>query len=211
MNLPAVPDGRLTPAGLRARFSQPLAWTQEAAEVTALQSGDDPRYAAVLVPLVARANGVTVLLTQRAIHLNDHAGQISFPGGRREPSDRDAIATALREADEEIALASEHVEILGVLPDYLLGSGFCVTPVVGLIESRFTVQADDSEVAEIFEVPLDFLMNPVFHQVRIFRWEGGTRRFFAMSYPGTQGGRHYFIWGATAGMLRNLYRFLVAA
>lgn len=151
-----------------------------------------------------------MLLTQRADHLNDHAGQISFPGGRREPFDRDATATALREAKEEIGLAAERVEILGALPDYLTGTGFCVTPVVGLVHPPFTVQADTFEVAEIFEVPLAFVMNPANHQVRVFRWEGGERRFFAMPYPNGEPGGHYFIWGATAGMFRNLYRFLAA-
>ncbi|AOJ68131.1 MULTISPECIES: CoA pyrophosphatase [Burkholderia] len=207
--LPAVPPPLLTPAGLRSRFEQPPEWTQEPVEVQ-LADGVDPRSAAVLVPLVVRERGLTVLLTQRADHLNDHAGQISFPGGRREPDDRDANATALREAREEIALARERVELLGALPDYLTGTGFCVTPVVALVHPPFTVQADTLEVAEIFEVPLDFLMDPAHHQVRVFRWEGGERRFFAMPYPRGPVGGQYFIWGATAGMLRNLYRFLAA-
>ncbi|PXX39142.1 MULTISPECIES: CoA pyrophosphatase [Burkholderia] len=208
--LPAIDPHQMTPSGLRDRFARTLDWNVEPGEAR-LQEGVDPRSAAVLVPLVARESGLTVLLTQRADHLNDHAGQISFPGGRREPFDRDATATALREAKEEIGLDAERVEILGALPDYLTGTGFCVAPVVGLVHPPFTVQADTFEVAEIFEVPLAFVMNPANHQVRVFRWEGGERRFFAMPYPNGRPGGHYFIWGATAAMFRNLYRFLAAA
>ncbi len=207
--LPGVAAYRLTPAGLRERFAQRLAWAPEPFETLSREAGD-PRAAAVLVPLVVRAAGLSVLLTQRADHLSDHAGQISFPGGRREPSDPDAVATALREAQEEVALAPEHVEVLGALPDYLTGTGFCVTPIVGLVHPPFTVHADTLEVAEIFEVPLPFLMNPANHEVRLLRWEGGERRFFAMPYPRPGAGSQYFIWGATAGMLRNFYRFLAA-
>ncbi|MGZ2744119.1 CoA pyrophosphatase [Burkholderia stagnalis] len=208
--LPPIDRDRMTPAGMRDRFARTLEWTTEPAEVR-LQDGVDPRSAAVLVPLVVRDTGLTVLLTQRADHLNDHAGQVSFPGGRREPFDRDATATALREAKEEIGLAGERVEILGALPDFLTGTGFCVSPVVGLVHPPFTVQADTFEVAEIFEVPLAFLMDPANHEVRVFRWDGGERRFFAMPYPRGDAHGHYFIWGATAGMLRNLYRFLAAS
>lgn len=209
-DLPPVPSARLTPDGLRARFEQRLLWSPEPFEPR-LTEDVDPRDAAVLVPLVVREEGLTVLLTQRADHLNDHAGQISFPGGRREPEDADAFATALREANEEVGLDSGHVEVLGALPDYITGTGFLVAPVVGLVHPPFTVSADTLEVADIFEVPLSFLMNPTHHEVRVFRWEGGERRFFSMPYPrGGSTGGHYFIWGATAGMLRNFYRFLAA-
>ncbi|PCE28522.1 CoA pyrophosphatase [Burkholderia ubonensis] len=207
--LPPIDHERMTPSGMRDRFARQLEWTVEPYE-SRVAEGVDLRSAAVLVPLVVREAGLTVLLTQRADHLNDHAGQVSFPGGRREPFDRDATATALREAKEEIGLAGEQVEILGALPDYLTGTGFCVTPVVGLVHPPFTVQADTFEVAEIFEVPLAFLMNPANHQIRLFRWDGGERRFFAMPYPRGDEGGDYFIWGATAAMLRNLYRFLAA-
>lgn len=206
-DLPTVDAHRLTPDGLRTRFAQRLVWAPEPFDI---QEPGDPRAAAVLVPLVVRDGGLTVLLTQRADHLSDHAGQVSFPGGRREPTDPNAVATALREAGEEVALASERVEVLGALPDYLTGTGFRVTPVVGLVHPPFTVQADTLEVADIFEVPLAFLMTPANHEVRLLRWEGGERRFFAMPYPRAGTGGHYFIWGATAGMLRNFYRFLAA-
>lgn len=208
-DLPAVAPARLTPDALRARFEQRLSWDPEQAEVRWIE-GTDPRVAAVLVPLVVREGGLTVLLTQRADHLNDHAGQVSFPGGREEPHDTDATATALREAYEEVGLDPARVEILGTLPDYMTGTGFRVTPVVGLVHPPFTVEADTLEVAEIFEVPLAFLMDPAHHEVRVFRWDGNERRFFAMPYPRPTGGADYFIWGATAGMLRNFYRFLMA-
>jgi 8-oxo-dGTP pyrophosphatase MutT (NUDIX family) len=207
--LAQVASERLSAAGLRLRFGQTLGWTPEPSSEEWRASGD-PRQAAVLVPLVTREDGLTVMLTQRTDHLADHAGQVSFPGGRREPDDLDASATALREAAEEVGLGAQHVEVLGTLPDYLTGTGFRVSPVVALVHPPFEVTADEFEVAEIFEVPLAFLMDPAHHEVRVFRWEGGERRFFAMPYarPGADG--HYFIWGATAGMLRNLYRFLAA-
>jgi 8-oxo-dGTP pyrophosphatase MutT (NUDIX family) len=208
-DLPPIAPERLTPDGLRARFEQRLQWAPEPAVEMRLREGD-PRLAAVLMPLVVRETGLTVLLTQRADHLNDHAGQVSFPGGRQESYDADATATALREAQEEVALDPARVEILGSLPDYLTGTGFRVTPVVGLVHPPFTVEADTLEVAEIFEVPLGFLMDPAWHEVRVFRWEGGERRFFAMPYPRAESEGHHFIWGATAGMLRNFYRFLAA-
>jgi 8-oxo-dGTP pyrophosphatase MutT (NUDIX family) len=209
-DLPPVAPARLTPDGLRARFEQRLAWTPEQPGDARWKEFGDPRVAAVLVPLVVRNGGLTVLLTQRADHLNDHAGQVSFPGGRHEPSDANATATALREAQEEVGLDPARVEVLGCLPDYLTGTGFRVTPVVGLVHPPFTLEADSLEVAEVFEVPLGFLMDPSHHEVRVFRWDGGERRFFAMPYPRGDMAGHYFIWGATAGMLRNFYRFLAA-
>jgi 8-oxo-dGTP pyrophosphatase MutT (NUDIX family) len=211
-DLPAVAPDRLTPDRLRARFEQRLHWETEPVEVR-WRDDIDPRVAAVLIALVVREAGLTVLLTQRADHLSDHAGQVSFPGGRHEPTDANTIATALREAQEEVSLDPARVEVLGALPDYLTSTGFRVTPVVGLVHPPFTVHADTLEVADIFEVPLAFLMNPANHQVRVLRWEHGERRFFAMPYPRAdqgEAGGHYFIWGATAGMLRNFYRFLAA-
>ena len=209
-NMPPIPPERLTPDGLRAHFAKEFEWTQEPPEQRIKAIGGDPRVASVLVPLVVREGGLTVLLTQRADHLSDHAGQISFPGGRREPEDIDAAATALREAHEEVGLSAEHCEVIGAMPDYLTGTGFRVTPVVALVYPPFSLQADTREVADIFEVPLAWLMNPANHEVRVFRWEGGERRFFAMPYTPAAGKAPYFIWGATAGMLRNFYRFLAA-
>ena len=162
--------------------------------------------AAVLIPLVNRPQGMTLLLTLRTAHLTDHAGQISFPGGRVDPEDRDPIATALRETEEETGLSRLHIETIGTLPDYLTGTGFRVTPVVALVQPPFELAADVFEVAEIFEVPLDFLMNGTHHQRRSaeFPDRPGRRSFYAIPFE------HYFIWGATAAMLRNLYHFLRA-
>ncbi|PLZ01823.1 CoA pyrophosphatase [Burkholderia sp. WAC0059] len=212
IDLPQVPAHRLTPAGLRARFAGQLVWEPEAYDPRA-EGIRDPREAAVLVPLVVRDTGLTVLLTQRAGNLSNHAGQISFPGGSRDPEDENAVAVALREAREEVGLDPARVEVLGTLPDYLTGTGFRVTPVVGLVHEPFTLTADALEVADIFEVPLEFLMNPAHHEVRVMDWQGGVRRFFAMPYSDTAAsgvGARRFIWGATAGMLRNFYRFLLA-
>ncbi|WP_295006750.1 CoA pyrophosphatase [uncultured Dechloromonas sp.] len=154
--------------------------------------------AAVLFPIVLRDDGHTVLLTQRTAHLRDHAGQISFPGGRVEAHDLTPIETALRETEEEIGLARERVEIVGFLPEYRTGTGFRVTPVVALVRPPFDLQPDPFEVAEIFEVPLAFLIDPANHQQHSLHYRGALRHYFAMPYG------EYFIWGATAGMIRSL-------
>lgn len=154
--------------------------------------------AAVLFPIVQRAAGQTVLLTQRTAHLRDHAGQISFPGGRVEAADQSPIHTALRETEEEIGLSREHIDVLGFLPEYRTGTGFCVTPVVGLVRPPFELALDPFEVAEAFEVPLDFLLDPLNHQRHSLHHRGALRHYFAMPYG------EYFIWGATAGMIRSL-------
>jgi 8-oxo-dGTP pyrophosphatase MutT (NUDIX family) len=154
--------------------------------------------AAVLFPIVLRDAGQTVLLTQRTAHLRDHAGQISFPGGRVEDEDVSPVHTALRETEEEIGLARERIEILGFLPEYRTGTGFRVTPVVGLVKPPFALALDPFEVAEAFEVPLDFLLDPANHQEHSLHYRGALRHFFAMPYG------DYFIWGATAGMIRSL-------
>jgi 8-oxo-dGTP pyrophosphatase MutT (NUDIX family) len=158
--------------------------------------------AGVLVPIVDRPQGLSVLLTRRTSHLSAHAGQISFPGGRADPDDADAIATALRETREEVGLTPEQIELLGRLDTYQVRTGFEVTPVVGLVHPPFTLALDAFEVAEAFEVPLGFILDPANHQ-RQSRKEGDQERhFWAMPY------NDYFIWGATAGMLRNLYEIL---
>jgi 8-oxo-dGTP pyrophosphatase MutT (NUDIX family) len=209
----AVDADRLHPAALRQRFVAPPIWSPELrTDVRLFYPDRPPRTASVLIPLIARGDGVYVLLTERTAHLHDHAGQISFPGGGVDPGDADAAATALREAFEEIGLPPSHVQGLGALPEYLTASGYIVTPVVGLIEQPFTVKLDPFEVSEVFEVPLEFLMDPVNHQRRIFQLGNTARTFYAMPYKHITDaeGRMHFIWGATAAMLRNLYHFLRA-
>ncbi|HVL56177.1 MAG TPA: CoA pyrophosphatase [Burkholderiaceae bacterium] len=209
--LPPVPLVRLQPDALRSRLADPPPWQPEAAGDPMRLTGAAARPAAVLVPLVRRPHAPTVLLTERPTHLAVHAGQIAFPGGRSEPHDASAEDTALREAFEEIGLRREQVELIGRLPRYRTGTGFDVTPVIGLVEPDHALRLDPNEVAEAFEVPLPFLMDPANHQRRIYRWEDGERSFFAIPYrPPHRPQREYFIWGATAAMLRNLYRLLAA-
>lgn len=162
--------------------------------------------ASVLVPLVTRPEGVSVLLTRRTAHLAAHAGQISFPGGGIEECDADAIACALRETEEEIGLVRDHVEIVGRLDTYVVRTGFQVTPVVGLVTPPFALKPDEFEVAEVFEVPLGFILDPANHERRMREDFGGLKReFWVMPY------QDYYIWGATAGMLVNLYEVLSGA
>lgn len=160
------------------------------------------RPAAVLVPIVARAPGLTVLLTRRTESLAHHAGQVSFPGGHIEECDTEPTDCALRETEEEIGLERRHVEVIGRLDRYLTRTGFDVIPVVGLVTPPFDLDPDPTEVAAVFEVPLSFLLDPANHQRHSRRYQDAMRHFFAMPF-----GEH-FIWGATAGMLMNLYEFL---
>lgn len=160
------------------------------------------RPAAVLVPLVDHEDGMTVLLTRRTEHLREHAGQIAFPGGRREEIDDNPADTALRESEEEIGLDRTHVEIIGSLETYRTGTGFIITPVVGIVTPGFTLKVDPSEVAEAFEVPFSFLMDPRNHERHSMGTDQGDRQYYAMPW------NDYFIWGATAGMLINLYKRL---
>jgi 8-oxo-dGTP pyrophosphatase MutT (NUDIX family) len=204
----AVAADRLRPSALRARFAHPPVWKPELnADPRLFQLAVEPRAAAVLVPLVVRGGDVQVLLTERTAHLTDHAGQISFPGGRVEEGDQGPIATALRETEEEIGLAARAVDVLGELPEYSTVTGYRVTPVVGLIEQPFSLSLDAFEVSEAFEVPLAYLMDPVHHERRLVTLVDAARTFYAMPYSAA---RRYFIWGATAAMLRNLYHFLRA-
>lgn len=208
--LPAVRPERLAPDALRRRFAQPPPWQPEQTDDRFRIDQSDPRAAAVLVPIVAHAAGTTVLLTQRTLHLRHHSGQVAFPGGRIESGDTSAVDAALREAHEEVGLEASRVEVIGHLPEYLTGTGFRVTPVVGLVVPGFEPRPDPSEVARVFEVPLAFLMNPRHHQRRIVRLEAHERTFFAMPWRPPDADDEHFIWGATAAMLRNLYRLLVA-
>jgi len=158
--------------------------------------------AAVLVPLVVRKTGITVLLTQRTIHLKDHAGQISFPGGSCDAEDNSPIEAALREAQEEVGLDPAQIEVLGCLPEYCTITGFAITPVVALVQPPLNLKLNDIEVAEAFETPLDFLLAPNNHQRHEIEFQGVLRSYYAMHWQG------YYIWGATAGMLVSLHRFL---
>jgi 8-oxo-dGTP pyrophosphatase MutT (NUDIX family) len=160
------------------------------------------RPAAVLVPLVDHPDGMTVLLTQRTAHLSAHAGQISFPGGRIEEADPDAIAAALRETEEEVGLPRERVSVVGRLDTYVTGTGFEITPIVGIVAPPFPISIDPFEVAEAFEVPLAFILDRRNHQ-RIERDIGAhSRSYYVLPYDGRN------IWGATAGILVNLAEVL---
>lgn len=201
MNSPHPPNV-LSEHWLRQRFAAPRPFAPVTAGDGQLFRRDRPvRDAAVLVPVVSHDDGLTVLFTRRTDHLHDHAGQISFPGGRAEAGES-ARDTALRETAEEIGLDATRVEILGDLNEYVTVTGYRVTPVVGLVQRPLELKPDDFEVAEVFEVPLAFLLDPANHQRNQLIQEGLERHYYAMPY-----GR-YYIWGATAGMLMNFYAFL---
>jgi 8-oxo-dGTP pyrophosphatase MutT (NUDIX family) len=160
------------------------------------------RPAAVLVPVVAHPDEATILLTQRASHLRDHSGQIAFPGGKMDPGDPSPMGTALREAEEEIGLASRHVRPLGYLSPYLSSTGYRILPLLALVEPGAPLAVNRQEVDAVFEVPLAFLMSPENHQRHAREWKGALRHYYAMPY-----GDHY-VWGVTAGILRNMYERL---
>lgn len=200
MNSPLPPPDE---AWLRSRFAEPRTVKPVAAGDGHLwRNHQEIRPAAVLVPVIKRKNGLTVLFTRRTAHLNDHAGQISFPGGRAEPGDACAAQTALRETAEEIGLAAAQVDVLGELHQYVTVTGYRVTPVVGLVTPPLELRPDDFEVAEVFEVPLQFLLDPANHQRNSVVHEGRERHYYAVPY------QQYYIWGATAGMLMNFHAFL---
>lgn len=205
-HLPAVPAAQLQPEALRQRFHAPPDWQPEV-RMEPRFTQRQPAEAAVLVPVVAHTRP-TLLLTQRTTHLANHSGQIAFPGGKVDDTDVDAIDAALREAEEEVGLARDFVQVLGTLPIYTTGSAFIITPVVALVRPGFTLTPNAGEVADVFEVPLDFLMNPAHHRRHSLLAEGLRREWFSMPYQ--DGDIERFIWGATAGMLRNFYRFLAA-
>ena len=162
------------------------------------------REASVLVPIVARQDQPTVLFTQRTAHLKSQSGQISFPGGRTEADDEGPEGTALRETWEEVGLPPGRVELLGRLSEYHTRTGYRITPVVGIVQPPFDLKPDANEVAEVFEVPLAFLLDERNHQRHTREHEGQQRAYFAIPY------RERYIWGATAGMLVNLHRYLSA-
>ncbi|MEM8799716.1 MAG: CoA pyrophosphatase [Pseudomonadota bacterium] len=153
------------------------------------------RAASVLIGVVARPAIPTIIFTKRAEHLRVHAGQVSFPGGSRDPEDDDAVVTALREAEEEIALPRASVDVVGTLGAYVTGTGFEITPVVGIVPPGLHWQLDRNEVDEVFEVPLAYVLNPRNHERHTGIWRGETRHYYAIRHKG------HYIWGATAGML----------
>jgi 8-oxo-dGTP pyrophosphatase MutT (NUDIX family) len=161
-------------------------------------AGQAPRSAAVLIPVVDR-DEPTILLTRRTEILRAHKGQIAFPGGRMDADDPSPLATALREAEEEIGLAPRHVDLLGYLDLYRTVSGYCIVPVVGLVTPPFALTVNPAEVDHVFEVPLAFLMNPANHRRETREWQGRQRRYMAMPYE------EHYIWGVTAGILANLH------
>lgn len=196
-------SGQAAEAWLRRRFAAGRAVAPVATGDGHLwRQSEELRPAAVLVPVVRHGTGLTVLFTQRTDHLYDHAGQISFPGGRTEAHDASPAATALRETFEEIGLPHSQVEVLGALPEYTTVTGYHVTPVVGLVSTPLALSLDAFEVAEAFEVPLAFFLDPGNHQRNTLQYQGLTRHYYAMPYE------KRYIWGATAGMLMNLYAFL---
>jgi 8-oxo-dGTP pyrophosphatase MutT (NUDIX family) len=205
--LPAVAPEQLTARALRARFAKPPIWTPELRHEPRM-TDRAPAQAAVLVPIVMR-DEPTILLTERTTHLSTHSGQIAFPGGRVDPEDANTAAAALREAWEEVGLSAEYIEILGCLPTYTTITAFIVTPVVALVRPDFELTINPYEVAAAFEVPFSYLMNPANHRRHALVGEDlKSREWFSMPY---QDGEHErYVWGATAGMLRNLYRFLSA-
>ncbi|MFZ3221356.1 MAG: CoA pyrophosphatase [Rhodoferax sp.] len=205
-HLPKVRPQALLPQALMQRFANPPVWTPEL-RAEGRFSERAPLHASVLVPLVMYGDHLTVLLTERTTHLSSHSGQVAFPGGKADPEDPNATVTALREAEEEIGLARHFVEVLGELPTYTTGSAFIVTPVVALVHPGFEIVPNPHEVADVFEVPLDFLMDPAHHRRHAVDWAGQRREWLSMPYVDAKAER--FIWGATAGMLRNFYRFLL--
>ena len=200
MSLPLIELSREAIASRLKRPPQPPA--PDDLHVMSLGLGARVTEAAVMVTLVRRADALSLLLTQRTAHLADHAGQISFPGGRVEPDDAGREDTALRETEEEIGLARDRVTVLGRLPDYEIPSGFRITPIVGWVEPPFELKLDPFEVAAVFEAPLAHFLEPARYQRREYRFKGRHRHYMAIPYEGR------YIWGATAGMLYSLARAL---
>ena len=187
-------------AGLRERLKRTPPAFAVYGDDGARREADALTRAAVLVPIVAHAGGLTVLFTQRTTHLKAHSGQVSFPGGRAEPHDPTPEFTALRETEEEIGLSVNAVEVLARLPEYCTRTGYCVTPVVGLLTPPLALSPDPREVAEVFEVPLSFLLDARNHRRETREFQGRSVGFYSIPYADR------YIWGATAGMLLTLCR-----
>jgi 8-oxo-dGTP pyrophosphatase MutT (NUDIX family) len=165
--------------------------------------GDRPLMQAAVLMAVTREAEPQLLLTRRTAHLKRHAGQIAFPGGRVDPGDANDVMTALREAEEEVALARHHVEVIGQLEAYVTGTGFSVRPVVGLVPPGLALRRQAEEVAELFHVPLAHVLDPANHELRDGEWRGGRHRYFVIRHGGRE------IWGATAAMIVNLSKRLL--
>jgi 8-oxo-dGTP pyrophosphatase MutT (NUDIX family) len=204
--LPAVAPATQTPQALRHRFASAPVWEPEVVLEKKFMDRE-PAHAAVLLAIVQREQPM-VLLTERTAHLSTHSGQVAFPGGRADAQDASPAETALREAQEEVGLGREFVEVLGSLPTYVTGSSFIITPVVALVRPDCVLRPNPYEVADLFEVPLAFLLDPANHRRHVFDHDGSRREWFSMPYQ--DGEKNRFIWGATAGMLRNFYRFMSA-
>lgn len=205
-NEPALPQAYLDELWIRQRFLNNVAWHPE-------MQGDlgfnvKPwKAAAVLILIVMRESGPTILFTKRTANLREHAGQVSFPGGRVDPTDQHLVDTALRETEEETGIHRSDVDVIGQMPQYETRTGYTITPIVGIIKKPFIANINRTEVDEIFEVPLSFLMNGAHHQRRIWVSPTDTVRKMVYTIPYER----FFIWGATAGMLRNLFHFFRAA
>lgn len=203
-SLPLIPSAQQSIAALRQRFEQRPIWTPEWIS----ESGAGlllPVQAAVLIPIVIRPEP-TVVLTRRSARLRSHSGQVAFPGGKLDPTDASLVAAALREATEEVAIPAASVEVLGQFPAYVTATGFEITPVVGLIPAGLVYQPNPDEVDEVFEVPLSFLLNPANHRHHLFSSGQDERKWLSMPYA--VAGKEHYIWGVTASIIRNLYRFL---
>lgn len=192
-------------AGGDGVFTHEQGFSDDGESAIQMHAGKTLKPAAVLILVINRPEAPTVLFTQRTAHLTDHAGQISFPGGRVEASDRDAEHTALREAEEETGVDATRITVIGTLPQYTTGTGYLITPVVAWMEPPVEYHPDPTEVEACFEVPLDFLLNLDNHHLETAMYKGRMRSYYAMPY----GDR--YIWGATAGMLVSLTRVLHAA
>jgi 8-oxo-dGTP pyrophosphatase MutT (NUDIX family) len=209
--LSAIQTQALTVDALKSAFSSSIDWSPEVTGDQFRLRGDPLRKAAVMLALVQRETALgnfelDILLTRRNASLREHSGQIAFPGGRVDAADASDESAALREAYEEIGLPSDNVHILGQLNRYVTGTGFDIAPVVGIVTRPFVPNLAEGEVSEMFQVPLAFLMNPENHRRHVIEISADSRRtFYSMPY------QNYFIWGATAAMLRNFYRMLAAS